>query len=61
MFDSMKWEVLDSNPVVDEIHIGDFLQMVDASQRWTYRGSLTTPPCSTAIQWNVVKKVYPIK
>lgn len=43
-----------------EMPIGDFLNMVDIGNRWTYEGSLTTPPCTNSIMWNVVKKVYPI-
>lgn len=35
--------------------------MVDLYNRWLYRGSLTTPPCSIGIYWNVLQNVYPIK
>ena len=29
--------------------------------RYTYRGSVTTPPCMESVYWNVMKTVYPIK
>ena len=35
--------------------------MVDTSERWVYKGSVTTPPCATTVYWNVVRKIYPLK
>ncbi len=35
--------------------------MVNMRSRWTYKGSVTTPPCATTVYWNVVKTIYPIK
>jgi len=35
--------------------------MLDMQNRWTYRGSVTTPPCAVAVYWNVLRTVYPIK
>ncbi|KAF9205156.1 hypothetical protein BGZ59_000658 [Podila verticillata] len=28
--------------------------------RWVYQGSLTTPPCSENVSWNVMQKTFPI-
>jgi carbonic anhydrase len=46
---------------VDEVTYGDLMLMVDNNNRWTYRGSVTTPPCATLVYWNVMRQVYPIK
>jgi len=37
------------------------MMSVDTSNRWVYKGSVTTPPCAKTVYWNVVGKVYPIK
>lgn len=48
------------DPEVSEIAFGQLMSVVDSANRWVYKGSLTTPPCSTIVHWNVVSKVYPI-
>lgn len=40
---------------------GDLMMMVDMEDRWVYRGSVTTPPCTTQVYWNVLRTIYPIK
>ena len=35
--------------------------MADMNNRWTYTGSVTTPPCAQNVYWNVLRTIYPIK
>jgi len=49
------------NPVVPQVALGELMALVNYESRWVYHGSLTTPPCSPFIYWNVINKVYPIK
>uniref|UniRef100_A0A7S3IKH9 Alpha-carbonic anhydrase domain-containing protein n=1 Tax=Strombidium inclinatum TaxID=197538 RepID=A0A7S3IKH9_9SPIT len=37
------------------------MRHIDWSHRWIYRGSLTVPPCSHYVYWNIIGTVYPIK
>lgn len=45
---------------VSNLNLASFLDGVDLSAYWSYDGSLTTPPCSEGIEWNVVREVQPI-
>lgn len=42
----------------------DLVKLLDYTHRWTYRGSLTTPPCLSSatdqVYWNVLANVYPV-
>lgn len=44
-----------------EVALGELMAVVNTGNRWVYKGSLTTPPCTEGIYWNVVNTVYPIK
>lgn len=59
-FDSLLLDNL-TDPVATEIPFGQLMNLVDTNNRWAYKGSLTTPPCSKTIYFNVLTKVYPIK
>lgn len=41
--------------------MGKLLNALKNYPRFTYRGSLTTPPCSETLNWNVINYVFPIK
>jgi len=60
-FDSLLWTQTDSNPSVDKVSYGKIMMMFDMQNRWTYKGSVTTPPCATAVYWNVLTTIYPLK
>ena len=60
-FDSLKWsDMTEAGPTVDLVTYGSLMQMVDMSNRYIYKGSVTTPPCATFVYWNVLSTVYPI-
>jgi len=37
------------------------MAIIDTNNRWVYKGSLTTPPCTKTVYFNILNKVYPIK
>jgi len=61
-FDSLEWDDATAEPkLVDEVTYGDLMNMADTNNRWTYKGSVTTPPCAQNVYWNVLRTVYPIR
>ena len=59
-FDSLKLDDLEET-IAKFIPFGKLLDNINTNNRWIYKGSLTTPPCSKSIYWNVMATVYPIK
>ena len=59
-FESLQMDTTGSKPIVDQAAYGDLMKMVDFSNRWVYKGSVTTPPCDKLVYWNVLSTVYPI-
>lgn len=59
-FETLKWSET-TDPKVSMVSFANMMAILDYKNRWTYLGSLTTPPCSTGIYWNVIRKVLPIK
>lgn len=47
--------------IADLVTYGNMMELVDFNNRWAYKGSLTTPPCTTFVYWNVLSSIYPIK
>lgn len=60
LFDSLK---LDKESPKDccGVPAGKLLNALENYERFQYRGSLTTPPCSETLYWNVINYVFPIK
>lgn len=58
-FDSMSWDKND--PKVAKVPYGDLMEAMNWNERWMYKGSVTTPPCTQSVYWNVFKRVLPIK
>ncbi|XP_016944338.3 carbonic anhydrase 15 [Drosophila suzukii] len=49
-----------SHTVQERITLGSLLGNLDRGNFFTYKGSLTTPPCSPVVQWHVFSEVLPI-
>lgn len=60
-FESLQWDNTSGRPNIDSLNYGELMTMVNFDERWTYRGSVTTPPCARFVHWNVLSTVYPIK
>lgn len=43
-----------------DIPYGQLTKTVNFASRWAYQGSLTTPPCTTSVYFQVVDRVLPI-
>lgn len=61
-FESLNLENQETDVFTDdtEIPYGKLKNMVDISNRWVYKGGLTTPPCTRVVFFQVVHRVLPI-
>ena len=46
---------------LDYVNYGQLMQIAKTQERFVYTGSLTTPPCTQKVFWNVINRVYPIQ
>lgn len=60
-FEGLKWEDTSGQVMLEEVNVGTLVEAVDLNKRWMYRGSLTTPPCTQFVLFNVLSTVYPVK
>lgn len=59
-FDSLHLDK-QNDPISANIPFGQLMATVNTNQRWIYKGSLTIPPCTKTVMFNVLSTVYPIK
>ena len=52
--------VVDTAIPVTNVNLASLLSGTDFSRYWSYKGSLTTPPCTEGIKWSVIEQVQPI-
>jgi carbonic anhydrase len=48
-------------PSVNLAAYKNLMVVLDMKNRWVYKGSVTTPPHSRKVNWNVLSIIYPIK
>ena len=46
--------------ILGDVDFLDSINSLDLSKYWSFDGSLTTPPCTEGIKWNVIDDVQPI-
>ncbi len=47
--------------VTTTFNLSDLISVADLTQIYTYKGSLTTPPCYESVTWMLVKTPLPAK
>lgn len=60
-FESLKLDTAGKTTKLEEVKLANMMKFADLNNRWSYKGSLTTPPCSKTVYFNVMKTVWPVK
>jgi carbonic anhydrase len=60
-FDSLSLDKDVSTTNLAEVKLANLMKYADMNNRWSYKGSLTTPPCSKTVFFNVMRQVWPMK
>jgi carbonic anhydrase len=47
--------------IAPSLLIGDVMNALEYEDRWTYKGSVSEPPCEQYVYWNLLRTVYPIE
>ena len=55
------YEADEEHVETEKVNLGEFMNIVNFNKRWVYHGSLTTPPCSPVVYWNVIDFIFPIR
>jgi len=48
-------------PAPNVVALGALMNMVDFDNRYAFIGSLTTPPCTRDVYFNVLSTIYPVR
>lgn len=60
-FDSLSLNNGGKSTNLQEVKLANLMKYADLNNRWSYKGSLTTPPCSKTVFFNVMRQVWPMK
>jgi carbonic anhydrase len=60
-FDSLSLNTDTTSTNLPEVKLANLMKYADLNNRWSYKGSLTTPPCSKTVFFNVLRTVWPMK
>jgi len=54
-FESLLLTQSDKTTNLKEVKLANLMKYADMNNRWSYKGSLTTPPCSKTVYFNVMR------